>query len=121
MMKTHYRLLILLLVIVVAVACGQPELRSRPVRPSRQNRPPPKTRPNRNPAPAIETVIFSDLNWTSAQVQNGSPNTSSKRGTATAPMSSSVDPSPLPRPAQWRHPRHPGDLAANQDEAGMRR
>ena len=78
-----YRLLILLLVIlIVAFAYFQPnhlagrtdragrtaELAEQTEQADRPKRPPPKTWPS--PRPPIETVIFSDLNWTSAQVQN---------------------------------------------------
>ena len=41
-----------------------------PSRQNRPNRPPSEETAEAEPVPAIETVIFSDLNWTSAQVQN---------------------------------------------------
>ena len=56
-MRTHYRWLILLLAAVVTAACVQPE----------------QTGPGKAEDPAassIETIIFADLNWASAQVQN---------------------------------------------------
>ena len=56
-MRSHYRLLILLLVIIVTGACV----------PAEQSAP---SEAAAAPASSIETIIFSDLNWTSAQVQN---------------------------------------------------
>ena len=67
-MSTHYRLLILLLVIVVAAACGQPGTTGQTGQTEQTEQT--ASEDTVEPAPAIETVIFSDLNWTSAQVQN---------------------------------------------------
>ncbi len=55
-MRTRYRLLILLLVIIITGACVPAE----------------QSAPGETAAPAasIDTIIFSDLNWASAQVQN---------------------------------------------------
>ena len=55
-MRTHYRLLILLLVIIVSGACTPAEQAT--------------SEETSAPASSIETIVFSDLNWTSAQVQN---------------------------------------------------
>ena len=55
-MREQYRLLILLLIVVVTAACWPFE----------------QSAPSEAAAPAstIETIIFSDLNWPSAQIQN---------------------------------------------------
>ena len=55
-MRASYRLLILFLVIIFVAACVPAE----------------QSAPSEAAAPAssIETIIFSDLNWTSAQIQN---------------------------------------------------
>lgn len=55
-MHTHYRLLILLLVIIVTGACTPAEQAT--------------SEETSAPATSIETIVFSDLNWSSAQVQN---------------------------------------------------
>ena len=55
-MHLKYRILILLLAIIVTVACVPAEQTT--------------SGETTAPAPSIETIVFSDLNWTSAQVQN---------------------------------------------------
>ena len=57
-MLARFRLFILLLVLVVAVACV-------PAEPSA-----PSEEAAAAPASSMETIIFSDLNWPSAQIQN---------------------------------------------------
>ena len=69
-MPTHYRLLILLLVIVLAAACGQPGATGQTEQAEQTEQTASEETAEAEPVPAIETVIFSDLNWTSAQVQN---------------------------------------------------
>jgi len=63
-MRVHYRLLILsLIVLFVAGACA----------PAGQSAPAAESAPAEEaaaPAATIDTIIFSDLNWTSAQIQN---------------------------------------------------
>ncbi|MCZ0938339.1 MAG: hypothetical protein OXJ55_06865, partial [Caldilineaceae bacterium] len=63
-MRVHYRLLILsLIVIFIAGACA----------PAGQSAPAAESAPAEEaaaPAASIDTIIFSDLNWTSAQIQN---------------------------------------------------
>ena len=58
-MRTHYKWLILLLVLIVAAACVPAEQMAQS-----------DAEDTSAAAPAMETIIFSDLNWTSAQVQN---------------------------------------------------
>ena len=55
-MRVQFRLLILLLIIIFVAGCVPVE----------------ESAPSEAAAPAssIETIIFSDLNWTSAQIQN---------------------------------------------------
>ena len=57
-MHAQFRILILLLVIVVSAACAAPVQQSAPNEEAAA------------PAASIDTIIFSDLNWTSAQIQN---------------------------------------------------
>ena len=62
-MRAPYRMLVLLLIIIVAVACA-PAGGSAP---SEEEAAPAA---EEAPAASIDTIIFSDLNWTSAQIQN---------------------------------------------------
>ena len=57
-MRTRYRMLVLLLVIIVAAACAPVEQSA------------PSEEAAAAPASSMETIIFSDLNWPSAQIQN---------------------------------------------------
>ncbi|MXZ20215.1 MAG: hypothetical protein F4Y84_06355 [Caldilineaceae bacterium SB0665_bin_25] len=57
-MRAQYRILILLLVIVVTAACAAPVQQSAPSQEAEA------------PAASIDTIIFSDLNWPSAELQN---------------------------------------------------
>ncbi len=57
-MHAQFRILILLLVIVVSAACAMPVQQSAPSEEAEA------------PAPSIDTIIFSDLNWPSAELQN---------------------------------------------------
>lgn len=59
-MRVQYRLLILMLVIIVTGACAAPA-------PAGDGAP---SEEAAAPAASIDTIIFSDLNWTSAQIQN---------------------------------------------------
>ena len=64
-MRILYRLLILLLVIMVMAACVQPDQ-------AEQTEQAEQTAPEETAAPtaSIDTIIFSDLNWSSVQIQN---------------------------------------------------
>jgi len=57
-MRAQFRILILLLVIVVTAACAAPVQQSAPSEEAAA------------PATSIDTIIFSDLNWPSAELQN---------------------------------------------------
>ncbi|MDE0632643.1 MAG: hypothetical protein OXH73_14165 [Caldilineaceae bacterium] len=57
-MRAQFRILILLLVIVVTAACAAPVQQSAPSEEAAA------------PAASIDTIIFSDLNWPSAELQN---------------------------------------------------
>ena len=59
-MRVQYRLLILLLAIIVTGACAAPA-------PAGESAP---SEEAAAPAASMDTIIFSDLNWTSAQIQN---------------------------------------------------
>ena len=62
-MRAPYRLLILLLVIIVAAGCAPADQST----PSEEAAAPAA---EEVPSASIDTIIFSDLNWTSAQIQN---------------------------------------------------
>ena len=62
-MRAPYRMLVLLLIIIVAAACA-------PAGGSAPSEEAAAPAAEEAPAASIDTIIFSDLNWTSAEIQN---------------------------------------------------
>ena len=104
-MRVQYRLLILsLIVIFVAGACVPAEQSA------------PSEEAAAAPAASIDTIIFSDLNWASAQIQNRVAQYIVEKGYGLLYRCRVwINIAIVPRLAQRRYACDPGDMAAQPE------